>query len=69
MQKKTEVSDLFMATGDLLNPIVMTDHLEETYYSCLKKVELNLPVHISKVIKKSTEFAKQAEKHFLGNLE
>lgn len=26
--KKTEVSDLFVATGDLLNPIVMTDHLD-----------------------------------------
>jgi hypothetical protein len=24
----TEVSDLFSGTGDLLNPIVMTDHLE-----------------------------------------
>lgn len=26
--KKTEVSDLFVGTGDMLNPIVMTDHLE-----------------------------------------
>ena len=26
--KKTEVSDLFMGTGDMLNPIVMTDHLD-----------------------------------------
>ena len=25
----TEVSDLFSGTGDLLNPIVMTDHLEK----------------------------------------
>jgi len=28
----TEVSDLFSGTGDLLNPIVMTDHLEQSYY-------------------------------------
>lgn len=26
--KKTEVSDLFIGTGDMLNPIVMTDHLD-----------------------------------------
>ncbi len=26
--KKTEVSDLFVGTGDMLNPVVMTDHLE-----------------------------------------
>lgn len=57
MAKKTEVSDLFVGTGDLLNPIVMTDHLEQAYYSCLKRVELNLPVHISKVVGKAVEFA------------
>ena len=32
----TEVSDLFSGTGDLLNPIVMTDTLEREYYKCLK---------------------------------
>lgn len=53
VSKKTEVSDLFVGTGDLLNPIVMTDHLEQAYYGCLKRVELNLPVHVSKVIEKS----------------
>lgn len=30
--KVTEVSDLFVGTGDLLNPLVMTDHLENAYY-------------------------------------
>jgi hypothetical protein len=55
--KVTEVSDMFVGTGDLLNPVVMTDHLEHAYYTCLKRVELNLPVHISKVITKATEFA------------
>jgi hypothetical protein len=55
--KKTEVSDLFVGTGDMLNPIVMTDHLDQAYYSCLKRVELNLPVHISSVISKGVEFA------------
>lgn len=29
MSKVTEVSDLFAGTGDLLNPIVMTDTLEK----------------------------------------
>ena len=57
----TEVSDLFSGTGDLLNPIVMTDHLEQAYYSCLKKVEINLPVHFSKVIEKAVEFAHQSQ--------
>lgn len=47
VSKKTEVSDLFVGTGDLLNPVVMTDHLEHAYYNCLKRVELNLPVHTS----------------------
>jgi len=46
----TEVSDLFSGTGDLLNSIVMTDHLEQSYYQCLKNVEINLPVHFSSVI-------------------
>ena len=55
--KKTEVSDLFVGTGDLLNPIVMTDHLDQAYYSCLKRVELNLPVHLASVISRAVEFA------------
>ena len=50
--KITEVSDLFVGTGDLLNPIVMTDNLEKEYYQCLKRVELNLPVKLSKLISK-----------------
>ena len=56
----TEVSDLFSGTGDLLNPIVMTDHLEQAYYSCLKKVEINLPCNISGIVSKAVEFANQA---------
>jgi pyridoxal/pyridoxine/pyridoxamine kinase len=28
----TEVSDLFSGTGDLLSPMVMTEHLEQAYY-------------------------------------
>jgi hypothetical protein len=65
VKTKTEVSDLFIGTGDLLNPVVMTDHLEQAYYQCLKKVELNLPVHIAKVVAKAVEFAMQSESHFL----
>ena len=41
VQKVTEVSDLFVGTGDLLNPIVMTDKLEHEYYACLKRIEIN----------------------------
>ena len=37
-QKKTEVGDFFVGTGFLLNPIVMTDHLDKAYYDCLKRV-------------------------------
>ena len=62
----TEVSDLFSRTGDLLNPIVMTDHLEQAYYSCLKKIEINLPCHFSSVIAKAVEFANQAQTYFLS---
>jgi len=29
VKKITEVSDLFVGTGDLLNPVVMTDQLEQ----------------------------------------
>lgn len=64
--KKTEVSDLFVGTGDMLNPIVMTDHLDQAYYGCLKRVELNLPVHISSVINKGVEFATQSQAHFIS---
>mmetsp|Transcript_10206 Transcript_10206/g.10176 ORF Transcript_10206/g.10176 Transcript_10206/m.10176 type:complete len:128 (-) Transcript_10206:602-985(-) len=64
VQKKTEVSDLFVGTGDLLNPIVMTDHLDQAYYTCLKRIELYLPVHISATIAKAIEFAQQSQMHF-----
>lgn len=67
--KKTEVSDLFVGTGDLLNPIVMTDNLEHEYNECLKRVELNLPVKFASFIKKVVEFAEKSAKHFLENEE
>mmetsp|Transcript_37159 Transcript_37159/g.57031 ORF Transcript_37159/g.57031 Transcript_37159/m.57031 type:complete len:114 (-) Transcript_37159:192-533(-) len=50
VQHITEVSDLFSGTGDLLNPIVMTDHLEQAYYKCLKNIEINCPVHLASLI-------------------
>ena len=50
MSKVTEVSDLFAGTGDLLNPIVMTDTLEKQYYEALRRVELNLPVKFASLI-------------------
>lgn len=56
----TEVSDLFSGTGDLLNPVVMTDHLEQAYYQCLKNVEINLPCNFAGVIAKAVEFAQQS---------
>ena len=58
--KQTEVSDLFVGTGDLINPIVTTDNLEHEYTECLKRVELNLPVKFSSLIKKSVEFAEHS---------
>ena len=67
MIKQTEVSDLFVGTGDLLNPVVMTDNLEHEYNECLKRVELNLPVKFSGLIKKSVEFAQKAAQHFAEN--
>ena len=67
--KKTEVSDLFVGTGDLLNPIVMTDHLDKAYYDCLKRVELNAPIHIASVISKGVDFASQSQAHFLNQEE
>jgi len=61
------VSDLFVGTGDLINPIVTTDNLEHEYTECLKRVELNLPVKFSSLIKKSVEFAEHSAQHFLEN--
>jgi hypothetical protein len=62
--KVTEVSDLFVGTGDLLNPIVMTDNLEKEYYAALKRVELNLPVKFAKLIEKAIDFAERSLEHF-----
>lgn len=62
----TEVSDLFSGTGDLLNPIVMTDNLQAAYYSCLKRVEINLPCCFSSVIAKAVEYAQQSQVYFLN---
>ena len=67
--KVTEVSDLFVGTGDLLNPIVMTDKLEHEYYGCLKRIEINQPVKFSQVIKKSVQFAEKSVAHFLEKVE
>jgi hypothetical protein len=60
----TEVSDLFVGTGDLLNPVVTTDSLEREYYGALKRVELNLPVKFAKVIEKSIDFAEKSLEFF-----
>jgi len=65
----TEVSDLFVGTGDLLNPIVMTDNLEKEYYSCLKRCELGAPVKFSRVVAKAVEFAEHSVEHFLDEAE
>lgn len=62
--KVTEVSDIFVGTGDLINPIVMTDHLEREYYAALRRVELNLPVNFSKTIEKALDFAERSLEHF-----
>lgn len=62
--KVTEVSDLFVGSGDLLNPVVMTDNLEKEYYGALRRVELNLPVKMAKVIEKAIDFAEKALEHF-----
>lgn len=67
MPHVTEVSDLFSGTGDLLNPIVMTDHLEKSYYQCLKNVEINLPVHYASVIRKAIEFALKSQIQFISD--
>ena len=63
--KVTEVSDLFAGTGDLLNPIVMTDNLEKEYYKSLRRCELNAPVKFSKLVSKAIEFAEHSVEHFL----
>ena len=67
VMKTTEVSDCFVGTGDLLNPIVMTDNLEHEYNECLKRVELNLPVKFAGLIRKAVEFAERSAGHFLEN--
>mmetsp|Transcript_23292 Transcript_23292/g.31123 ORF Transcript_23292/g.31123 Transcript_23292/m.31123 type:complete len:133 (+) Transcript_23292:1425-1823(+) len=67
VMKVTEVSDCFVGTGDLLNPIVMTDNLEHEYNECLKRVELNLPVKFAGLIRKAVEFAEKSAQHFLEN--
>ena len=64
--KVTEVSDLFVGTGDLLNPIVMLESLEKKYYECLTKVELNLPVKFASLISKAVEFGAKAAQNFLS---
>ena len=61
------MSDLFVGTGDLLNPIVMTDNLEHEYNECLKRVELNLPVKFSGLVMKAVEFAERSAQHFIEN--
>ena len=66
MTKVTEVSDLFVGTGDLLNPIVMLESLEKKYYECLTKVELNLPVKFASLISKAVEFGAKAAHNFLS---
>jgi hypothetical protein len=62
--KLTEVSDLFVGTGDLINPIITTDSLDKEYYAALKRVELNLPVKFSKLIQKGVDFAEKSREHF-----
>jgi hypothetical protein len=62
--KVTEVSDLFVGSGDLLNPVVMTDNLEKEYYAALRRVELNLPVKFASVIEKALDFAEKSLEHF-----
>jgi hypothetical protein len=61
---KTEVSDLFVGTGDLLNPIVMTDNLEKEYYAAFSRIELNLPVKFARLIEKAVDFAEKALEHY-----
>ena len=58
--KVTSVSNLFVGTGDMLNPIVMTDNLEREYYAALKRVELNSPVKFAEVLKKAIDFAEKS---------
>lgn len=64
VKQVTEVSDLFVGTGDLLNPIVMTDNLEKEYYAAFSRIELNLPVKFAKVIEKALDFAERSLEHF-----
>jgi len=64
VRQVTEVSDLFVGSGDLLNPVVMTDNLEREYYAALRRVELNLPVKMASVIEKAIDFSEKALEHF-----
>ena len=63
----TETSYLFSGTGHLLNPTVMTDKLEQAYYSCLKRVEINAPIKFSSIIAKASEFASQSQQQFINS--
>lgn len=60
----TEVCDLFIGTGDMINPIITTDNLCGEYYAALKRVELNLPVKFSKLIQKGVDFAEKSRDYF-----
>jgi len=59
-----KTSDLFAGTCDLMNPLVPTINLESQYYKTLQQVELNAPVHISKILHKAIEFSQKAEQKF-----
>ena len=64
IKKKGETSHLFVASGDLLNPIVQTDNIENTYYECLKRIEIGFPTYLAGVLKKAVEFAENADIHY-----
>ena len=64
VKKVTEVSDLFVGTGDLLNPIVMTDNLEKEYYAAFSRIEVNLPVKFAKLVEKAMDFAERSLDHY-----
>ena len=59
VNKVTRINDLFVGTGDLLNPIVITDNLEREIYAALSRVELNSLVKFDKVLKKAIDFAEK----------
>jgi hypothetical protein len=60
----TEVSDLFVGTGDLLNPVVATDNLEKEYYAAFSRIEINLPVNFAKLLEKALDFAEKSLEHY-----